>query len=331
MRRACRVCSIVLILFAQTLGSAWRLTGGQVERSSNITSAFSQLKAILSRLYPVEHWTVSIAADAVHPLVPRFCWEFFRADPDSLSRLGNSLRNYKGNVSWVIGPPSGSAMCIVAMRHGANGFVGYPPIAGPEDLRASVEARPPFEPSADFIDRAVADIPSLCSYLEQELGLKGLAEKLFDPRLVAPPEPPSSRATPFDFVEPGMHVAWIVKSGSTEEQEHEISPSNEKYMLHFGVREAEWRKIHTEILDRSFPLGDPTGRRAEPASFPLLSRIEETESVYFPRAEVEELRQECLRARSSTSDALAIRGLDKLIFLCAWARSDHADILLRAP
>jgi hypothetical protein len=325
MRTAGRVVSVVLVLVAQELGSALPLGGGQVEQNVNATSTFSQLKTTLSRLYPIEYWTVSITADTLHPFVPRFCWEFFRADPEVLGRLGHAIREYKSRVNWALGPPSGSAFCLIAMRQQAQ-FVGYPPIGQSTDLIATQEAGQQFAPSAEFVDRALADVPFLCSYLEKKLGLKGLPEKSFDPRLLAPSDPPTPDATP-DFYEPGMHVARIVFGSSTTKGPE----STDKYLLHFSIREAEWREIHREILDSGSLYRDLTRPGTESVFFPLLSRIEETESAYFKREEVEGLRQECLRARVVASDARVIRGLDKLILICNWAHGLNGDISLQAP
>jgi hypothetical protein len=298
-------------------------------QKANADRAFSLLKTTLSKLYPVEHWTMSTTADAVYPFAPRFCWAFFRADPEMLGRLAEALRNYKGSMSWVFGPAPANTLCLVAAEPGSNQFVGYPPVSRSGALSAKEGAEQLSGPTEEFIDQAVTDVPYLCFYLEQCLGLEQLPPKSFDPQLIAPLDPPSVESAPFDFVERGMHVAWIVYGVTTESREGKGNGPFDRRMLHFSVTAEEWRRIDADTLDETYR---PSGvTRSETGSFPFLAKIQEHESAYFRGVEVEALRQECLRARARTSTPLAIRGLDKLILLCSWAQHTAGDILLRAP
>jgi len=279
-------------------------------------SAFLPLRAALSKLYPLERWAVSTTCTATYPLAPRFCWEFFRADPETLRRLGEALRRYEGSVSWLFGPPSAGAMCLVAAPRGIDQFVGYPPMAELDFLPEGDRRRAMNE---DFVAQAVADVSNLSRYLERYFKLEGLVPKAFDPRLTAPAEPPRVEGDPVDFVEPGMHVAWIMRMGAAAGQGHSGADVGERLMLHFSVSADEWQTIVSDILGR------------EPSSFPLLGRIREDDSVYFHRTEIERLRVESVHARAGTSAALAIRGIDKVIMLCKWAQRTGGDLLLRAP
>jgi hypothetical protein len=314
---------VVLLVFsfvARGMSATQPSGAPQVEKVDAI-SVSSQLKTTLSKLYPIERWTMSTKADAGYPFAPRFCWEFFRADSETLDRLSKAIRNYSGVVGWVFGPPlTNNGTCLVAAKRGVDEFVGYPP------LNRAMEQ--PSGPTEEFIDQALSDIPNLCSHLERYLGLEQLPAKSFDPGLIAPPDPPSLDSVSIDFVERGMHVAWIVYGGSVENREGGGPSSSDRRMLHFSVTTKEWREIEAEILQ-----GIPANRAARSASnsFPLLSRIEESESVYFRGTEVAALRQECLRARATALTPLAIRGLDKLILLCNWAKHGAGDLLLRAP
>jgi hypothetical protein len=319
MKRAHQVVSVILLLIAQSLSAAQSLGVGQMKEADPL-SVFSQLKTTLSKLYPIEHWAISSKADAAYPFAPRFCWKFFRADPETVGRLGEAIRDYKGSVSWVIGPPLNDATCLVAAKQGLGQFVGYPSIDRPTEWQPL--------PTGEFVGQALADIPHLCAHLERYLRLEHLAAKSFDPGLLAPPDPPSTDVTPFDFVERGMNVAWIVYTGRIEAGEKEGTSSGDRRMLHFSVTTKEWRQIEAELFD-----GTTTGgvARSKNGAFPLLAKIQESESVYFRGAEVATLRQECLQARANTWKPLAIRGLDKLILLCNWAQHGAGDILLRAP
>jgi hypothetical protein len=322
MRSTGRVVSILLLVVGHSIG-ATRLSGAeQMVQKTDPISVFSQLKTTLSRLYPIEHWTVSTTADATDPFAPRFCWKFFRPDPETLARLGEGIRSYEGGVNWVLGPPASNApICLVASTRDRNQFVGYPPINRPEASNVGMERE--SIPTQEFIDQALADVSNLCSHLERYLKIEGLPAKSFDSLLAAPHDPPSPESAPIDFVERGMHVAWIVQPGTN-------TKSGDKRMLHFSVAGDEWRRIHDDILVDTSPVS-AAATRTEGDSFPLLSRIEESESAHFRRAEVESLRQECLRARARTSDSLAMRGLDKLILICDWANHMGGEILLRAP
>jgi hypothetical protein len=319
MRRAHQIVSVILLFLAQSLSAAQPLGAGQMEEADPL-SVFSQLKTTLSKLYPIEHWAISSKADAAYPFAPRFCWVYFRPDPETLGRLGEAIRDYKSSVSWVIGPPLNNATCLVAAKQGLGQFVGYPSIDRPAE-------RQPL-PTGEFVDQALADVPNLCAHLEQYLRLEHLAAKSFDSGLISPPDPPSADVAPFDFVERGMHVAWIVYTGRIEGREREGTSSGDRHMLHFSVTTKEWRQIEAELFDGATTAGVARSRNG---AFPLLAKIQESESVYFRGAEVATLRQECLRARASTSKPLAIRGLDKLILLCNWAQHGAGDILLRAP
>ena len=323
MRSTRRVVSILLLVLGQSIGATRLSVAEQMAQKADPISVFSQLKTTLSKLYPIEHWTISTTADAINPFAPRFCWKFFRPDPEMLARLGEGIRSYKGNVNWVLGPPASNApICLVAARRNRNQFAGYPPISRPEVFSSNVGMELESIPTQELIDQALADVSNLCSHLERYLKLEGMPAKSFDSRLAAPHDPPSPESPPIDFVERGMHVAWIVQQGTN-------ASSGDKRMLHFSVAEDEWRRIHDDILVDTSAVSAAT--RTEADSFPLLSRIEESESAYFRRAEVELLRQECLRARARTSDSLAIRGIDKLILICDWANHMAGEILLRAP
>ena len=301
---------------------AEKMRQNQKDKDEDI-SAFAQLRTTLGRLCPIEHWAVSTNANAINPFAPRVCWKFFRPRPEMLVRLGDGLSSYEGSVSWVFGPPESNApLCLVATKRDRNRLVGYPPISqpllSPSDVGMELESLP----TREFIDQAVADIPSLSSHLEKFLKLEDMPARLFDSSLVAPHDPPSPESPPKDFVEHGMHVAWIVQPGADDS-------SGNKRMLHFSVAEDEWRRIHDDILVDASHASVAT--RTETESFPLLSRIEEYEGAYFSRAEVGLLRQECVRARARTFDSLAIRGLDKLILICDWANHMSGEISLRAP
>jgi hypothetical protein len=110
-------------------------------------SVFSRLKTTLSKLYPIEDWTMSTKANAGYPFAPRFGWDFFRPDPETPDRLSQAIRNYSGAISWIWGPPLTDGTSPLAAKRGVDGFVGDPPLNG-----APVQ---PSVPTEEFIDQAL--------------------------------------------------------------------------------------------------------------------------------------------------------------------------------
>ena len=314
MKRLALLIFVVIHLWQNTLIA--QVSGERLKQRADATTAFSPLKTTLAKLYPIEHSTISTIPSAVQPFAPRFCWEFFRPTPGSLTRFAEALRSYEGGIRWLFGPPEGSATCLVAVRSDISHFVGYPPMDQPNIVPTITSDERQPQAAEEFINQALADVPNLCSHLERYLGLERLSPQPFDPNLIAPKDPPSSEAVPVDFVERGMHAVWIV------------SASGDRRLLHFSVREMEWRSIRAYI-EHSPANEVPERKFAE--VFPLLSTIDETESTYFRGAEVESLKRECLRLRARATDTLAIRGLDKLIMMCIWADHLSGDIFLQAP
>lgn len=319
--------ALLPLVLAGGMSATQSMGAGQMVGRNDAKSVFSTLNATLSKLYPIERWTISTTPDRLHPFAPRFCWEFFRPTPEDLGRLGEAIQKYTGNVSWLFGPPSGSAICLVAAKRDARGFVGYPP-SGKSETRFVGGNAGQIVVTEEFIDEAIADVPSLCSYLERHLGLESLPPKSFDPQLTAPHDPPSPESDPVDFVERGTHTAWIVyedRAGLVAI--NEVGPRQRK-MLHFSVTQSEWRSIGAEISVRASIVG--SANSSDTAPFPLLASIQESESSYFRETEIEALKRECLQVRVGSTN-LAIRGLDKLILLCNWASRMRGDLLLRAP
>jgi hypothetical protein len=238
-----------------------------MEQNADAVSASSQLKTTLRKLYPIEQWATSPKPHPLHPFAPRFCWEFFRADPEMLTRLGEAVRNYNGSICWVFRSSPANAFCLVATNRGSDRFVGYPPTSRPEVSTVTESTEQQSGPTEEFRDQALADVPNLCSHLERYLRIESSAAKSFDPRLIAPPDPPPFESTPFDFVERGMHAPWIVHNDSADSRAGKSGGLSEKRMLHFSVSADEWQRIHADILDNG-PRADGVTQH-ETSLFPL--------------------------------------------------------------
>lgn len=294
-------------------------------------SVFSQLRTTLSKLYPIEDSTFVLEPTESNSMVPRFCWKFFRPDVEGYKHFVEAVRSYRGTVRWVLGPGTNGLTCVVADGPNSNlpvnsSFVGYPPISNDSALG---NLRKSSQPTKEFIGQALSDVPMFAAYLEKSLNLENIAPKYFSPLLAAPASPRSPDSELSDFIEPGMQVTWITPD-SSERVAADGRPrtQTERRMLHFGITGAEWGAIYSNLVASGSNAG---GADSPKILFPLLLRFRSYESVYFKAFEVRELRKECVEARASTSDALAVRGLDKLVLICDWAESLAGNIYFAGP
>lgn len=267
-------------------------------------------------------------------MAPRFCWKFYRPNVEGYRDFVDAVLSYEGDVKWIFGPSVRGLTCIVASkaeaRSGAPTFVGYPPITAYDDSLLT-SSNKLLWPTARFISQAIADLPRFVAHLETSLGLKTATPKQFDPLFVVSPEPPSSESIPPDFLEPGIHVTWIVqrdRERPSETVDKNKVTKNERRMLHFGVTEEELSLIYSNILGSLPSAGGPESQIPE---FPMLSRIRGHDSVHFSESEIDTLKNECLRARGKSAIPLIIRGLDKIIMMCNWAKSLNGSIFLAGP
>jgi hypothetical protein len=148
----------------------------------------------------------------------------------------------------------------------------------------------------------------------------------------------TSKGEPEDLLEPGMQSTWLVSDTKAFGTKGETSEQDRS--LDFGLTYQEWLAIYFDALglDKSgyqrWAAKKPslsqrgvvtilTEFDEEISSYPMLSRIRGPfYDVAFESDEVDKLRQECLRVQASTSNAVALRGLEKLLRIC-----DHAQKL----
>lgn len=146
-----------------------------------------------------------------------------------------------------------------------------------------------------------------------------------------------------DFTEPGMHVTWLIRDvaafqnqpGPTSELDRLLPFSltyQEWYALYFDVLKVDngeykkWLEEHPKEAQDSLP---PIEFEGEARDYPMLSRIcGYLCDAVFEAEEVKQLRQECLRVRSMTSNPLALRGVEKLLRLCDEAERSGLNIYL---
>ncbi len=145
-----------------------------------------------------------------------------------------------------------------------------------------------------------------------------------------------------DFDDPGMHVTWLVKD--TEAFPLNPWPTSERdRTLQFGLNYQEWSALFFDVLgvDRrgydNWAKENPEEAKGsiliefdeELFDYPMLSRIVGIRyDAVFGVNEVEQLREECLRVKSQTSNAVPLKGIDKLLLMCDWAQQLKLSIYL---
>lgn len=268
---------------------------------------FEPLRSTLSKIYPIEKFSSVLTPDASGQQVPRFCWNFYRPDSYASESLRDAIKSYSGEVHWFYYGSAGQT-CIASSNADVSERGG---------ARAAAES---------FVAKAVADVPGLCRHIESVLNLENAQEKTLNEDLRFPP--PATEV--IDFSEPGTHVVWIVASPD----EFAVAPhleSSDAKRLHFGVIESEWQAIYAQVFgwEPNRHIAEP--EKTEAREFPVLSSIPEFESWTLESTKIEALREECFHARRKTSSPDAIRGLDKLILICNWARLKNQGIYLVGP
>jgi hypothetical protein len=145
-----------------------------------------------------------------------------------------------------------------------------------------------------------------------------------------------------DFHDPGMLHTWLVEDAKAFFCNPGAASERDRH-LNFGLNYQEWLALYFDVLgvDRSgfdkYVAENPSeaqthfigGFDEEIPDYPMLSRMDDIlHDAIFEGDEVEQLRRECLRVKSGTSNVLALRGLEKLIHICDWARSLNLNIFL---
>ena len=289
---------------------------------------------VLAKLAPLEEWNVILSPeDLVRDrynsdfefqlakqdtwTVPRFCFHFFRIEPQALSRLFIALDSYHGAVIW-----SPMDSCISAFVQRPQ-FEGVAPtqenIPTVETLKRWEDAiRNPPKPDPEFVKKAVADIPHLCQYLETQMGLADREPKDFDTEVLAKEALANSPGTFENFVERGDHMPTLTIPGQPIDFRRDG-----RHQPSFGVGMFEMGDLLVELGSA------PGARRDEPSApeYPLLSRLDDvaSDAVYEPK-EANKLLAEVTRAQTVAKRPSSIRALDKLYRIAKWAERDGSGI-----
>ncbi len=268
------------------------------------------LHKTLSKLYPLESYSVVLEAAEGSSFVPRFCWRFCRPDVAGFKLFTEALSSYKGTVRWFLGGGPGGTVCIMASDESSN-------LQAKDSRGISVPAGGNASQVRKFIEKALIDLSSLCSHLEETMQLGNVEPKPFEYDFRNPP--PENQV--IDFLDPDKcETVWVVADPQVFATVRHQESSTAK-LLHFGLSLKDYEAIFSLIQ---------TSATRQP-TYPLLSRFRAELPPVYNSVEIGGLREECLRARKSTTAKDAIYGLDKLLLMCNWAKQFGGGLYFQEP
>ena len=294
---------------------------------------------VIGKLAPLEWWSYqeSISdvrqeeyrSDSSYQLArqntwefPRFCFAMFRPSLESIHALLNAVKDYEGGVAWVMHDD-----CIGAWKTKptAQGMVRLPYTMSKEEVEKHNESlRQP--PDSAFIEKAVADIPVFCSYLEKRLGLTERNPWQFDPRWLTAEGLAQSKGDLEDFVEPAEWSVFLVRDPDTYAKTFKpTSPVDRSVGMSFGMFQGE--ELFKELRAESNKNNLGRDESSIVPGFPLLSRLSDvTSDATYPPGEVAQLLSEIHRAQQIAKGRRSIRALDNLIRVARWAEKLNVGI-----
>jgi len=234
----------------------------------------------------------------------------FRPSEEIFTELLKAVKDYDGAVVWVIDDD-----CIGAWKAKPNltGTVRLTTPVSDEKIRKHNEAlRQPPDP--EFIEKAVADIPVFCTYLEMRLGLKDREPQQFDPRWLTAEGLAQSKGEFEDFLEAdsGSWSVFLARNpvpyGKTSKP-----TSTDDRGVSIGLGWSQQQDLFRE-LGANWDGTEATEETPIIPGFPLLSRLSDvtSDAIYEPE-EVAGFLEELHRAQQVVKEPRSIRGLDNLI------------------
>jgi hypothetical protein len=336
-----RIFVILLSFFLASEGSALTLQQHAVPTNRSTLKGGAWFPYVISKLAPLEWWSYqeSISdvkreeylSDRSYELdrqntweFPRFCFSMFRPSAESVRELVKAVKDYEGAVAWVMHDD-----CIGAWKSkpASDGIVMLPPdrtMSSEEIEKHNQSLRQP--PDGAFLEKAVADIPVFCSYLENRLGLTERDPQQFDPRWLTAAGLAESKGEFEDFLEPGTWSVFLTRDPDEFAKTFKpTSPPDRSLGLSMTMSQqddlfkelgAEWNSENTATKDSPLIPG-----------FPLLSRFSDvtSDAVYAPD-EVASFLEELRRAQQIVKEPSSIRGLDNLIRVARWAQKLNLGI-----
>lgn len=152
-----------------------------------------------------------------------------------------------------------------------QGMVRLPYTMSKEEVEKHNESlRQP--PDAAFVEKAVADIPGFCSYLENRLGLTERVPQQFDPRWLTAEGLAQSKGEFEDFVEPGEWSVYLARDPDTYLKTFKpTSPVDRSVGMSFGMFQGE--ELFKELGAKWNGKNGGTDEGPIVPGFPLLSRL----------------------------------------------------------
>jgi hypothetical protein len=196
----------------------------------------------------------------------------------------------------------------------------------PEEIEKHNQAlRQP--PDSDFIEKAVADIPAFCSYLEHRLGLTEHAPQQFDSRWLTAEGLAQSKGDFEDFFEPGTWSVFLARDPDAYAKTFKpTSPVDRSVSMSFGMLQGD--ELFTELgVEWKNSDREETGAAPVAPGFPLLSRLcDATIDATYQPDEIARLLLETIRAQQIAKGRRSIRALDNIIRVARWAERLNVGI-----
>jgi len=245
---------------------------------------------------------------------PRFCFSMFRPSGESYGALLNAVKDYDGAVAWVM-----HDNCIGAQKAKptGQGMVLLPYAMSEQEIEKHNQAlRQPPDPA--FVEKAVADIPLFCSYLEKRLGLTERDPQQFDPGWFTAKGLAESKGEFEDFLDPGIWSVFLARDPDAYAKTFQpTSPADRSLSMGIGMFQSE--ELLKELGAQRDKISAGTGEGSL-SGFPLLSRLSDyTNDVIYEPGEVAPFLTELFRAQQIVKERRSIRGLDNLIRIARWA------------
>jgi len=336
-----RIFVILLSFFLASDGGPMTFQQHSVPTGRNTLKGGEWFPYVVSKLAPLEWWNYQesisdvkreeYSSDIGYQLArqntwefPRFCFVLFRPSEESVRALLNAVKDYEGPVAWVMHDD-----CIGAWKAKptSQGIILLPPdkSMSPEEIEKHNQSlRQPPDPA--FIEKAVADIPAFCSYLEKRLGLTERDPQQFDPRWLTAEGLAQSKGDFEDFVERGEWSVFLARDPDTYAKTFKpTSPVDRSVGMSFGMLQGE--ELFKELGAESNKNNLSRDQSSIVPGFPLLSRLSDvTSDATYQPGEVAQLLSEIHRAQQIAKGRRAIRALDNLIRVARWAEKLNVGI-----
>ena len=253
---------------------------------------------------------------------PRFCFAMFRPSNEAFAALVSAVQDYEGAVAWVMHDD-----CIGAFKAkpAFQGIVRLPSNMSEQEIeKYNQSLRQPPDPA--FTEKAVADIPVFCSYLEKRLGLTEHDPQQFDPRWLTAEGLAQSKGEFEEFLEPGTWSVFLARD--PEMYAKTLKPTSpDDRSLSIGISMFQQDDLFKELGAKWNSQDASSEEHPIIPNFPLLSRLSDVTSdpTYEP-GEVAAFLEELRRAQQIAKEPRSVRGLDNLVRIARWAQSLNVGI-----